>query len=284
MCRFLLYAGREVVLADLVVRPKHSLINQSIHSHEREEPLNGDGFGVGWYDPRLSRDPCVFTSVTPAWSNRNLMRIADGILSPLIFAHVRAATPGLTVSELNCHPFSYKHLMWMHNGFVNSFDQVRRCIREKLPDPLYNMVQGTTDSEHAFALFLSHLPDNFVYKGPEPLKEAMLKTIVQLNEATENASIAAPSHYNFAVTDGDSIVVTRYTNREDDEPESLYYLVGERFRCEDELCEVIPTDGKAQAIVVASERLTSEGWKSVPRNHMITIDSSLKISITSIDV
>ena len=32
-------------------------------------PINGDGFGVGWYDSvydeELGTQPCIFTSVTP---------------------------------------------------------------------------------------------------------------------------------------------------------------------------------------------------------------------------
>ena len=67
----------------------------------------GDGFGVGWYD-REDQDkthkPCIFTSVTPAWSNSNLVRLAEKIKSPLLFAHVRASTSG-AVTEANCHPW-----------------------------------------------------------------------------------------------------------------------------------------------------------------------------------
>jgi predicted glutamine amidotransferase len=33
----------------LLYSPKNSLILQSYKSKERKEPLNGDGFGVGWY-------------------------------------------------------------------------------------------------------------------------------------------------------------------------------------------------------------------------------------------
>lgn len=32
-------------------------------------------------------------------------RLACKITSPLVFAHVRAAYPGMPVSEQNCHPF-----------------------------------------------------------------------------------------------------------------------------------------------------------------------------------
>lgn len=66
MCRFVVYKGRELLMADLLTRPKHSLIKQSYDARERREPLNGDGFGVGWYAPELDPTPCIFTSVTPA--------------------------------------------------------------------------------------------------------------------------------------------------------------------------------------------------------------------------
>ena len=34
---------------------------------------------------------------------------------------VRAAMPGMPVSEQNCHPFQWSRYMWMHNGMVRSF-------------------------------------------------------------------------------------------------------------------------------------------------------------------
>lgn len=67
---------------------------------------------MGWYDaePDSNKEsgrpttPCIFTSVTPAWSNANLVRLAEKIKSPLLFAHVRASTSG-AVTEANCHPW-----------------------------------------------------------------------------------------------------------------------------------------------------------------------------------
>lgn len=38
-------------------------------------------------------------SITPAWSNLNLHRLADKIRSPLVFAHVRASTTGALSEE-----------------------------------------------------------------------------------------------------------------------------------------------------------------------------------------
>ena len=48
MCRFTLYLGPPVRLSTLLTEPEHSLILQSFHAAERDEPLNGDGFGIGW--------------------------------------------------------------------------------------------------------------------------------------------------------------------------------------------------------------------------------------------
>ncbi len=46
----------------------------------------------------------------------NLKRLATKVSSHLIFAHVRAAYPGMMVTEANCHPFQQGRFLWMHNG------------------------------------------------------------------------------------------------------------------------------------------------------------------------
>ena len=58
--RFLLLTGNSpLLLADLLTRPAHSIITQSFDSKlrvDRRRPLNGDGFGVGWYDNDQEED------------------------------------------------------------------------------------------------------------------------------------------------------------------------------------------------------------------------------------
>lgn len=160
MCRFLVYRGQPGYLADWLIRPSNSLLRQSRHAREMPEPLNGDGFGIGWYDRGPDPTPCLFTSLTPAWSNRNLRRLATHVRSHAFFAHVRAATGTFGVTEDNCHPFRYGRFLWMHNGNVGAFRAIQRRLRESLRDELYTHIAGTTDSEHAFHLFLQRLgPD-----------------------------------------------------------------------------------------------------------------------------
>lgn len=49
----------------------------------------------------------------------------------------------------------YGRLMWMHNGGIAEFDKIKRKLQSSLPEELFLFVEGNTDSEWAFALFLS---------------------------------------------------------------------------------------------------------------------------------
>jgi predicted glutamine amidotransferase len=289
MCRFLTYAGAPLLLADLLYRPVNSLIMQSHHARERIEPLNGDGFGVGWYVPEIDPTPCVQRSVTPAWSNHNLQALAAKTRAESLFAHVRAASPGMAVTEANVHPFSYDRFMWMHNGAVASFRQIERRLRDGLKDEFYNMIEGTTDSEHAFALFLNSLRAPFGEVSGEEMRRALVETIERLNALSRDARITEASYYNFAVTDGHSTVVSRYCSGAGLKGNSLYYSRGLRFEClPDGLCDMHTVTGgdEARAVIVASERLTDDDadWTQVPDNHTIMVLPDLSVKIERIDL
>jgi ergothioneine biosynthesis protein EgtC len=285
MCRFLSYAGAPILLADLLYRPVNSLIMQSHHAREREEPLNGDGFGVGWYVPEIDPGPCVQRSVTPAWSNHNLQNLAAKTRAAHLFAHVRAASPGMAVTETNVHPFSYDRFMWMHNGFVANFHQIKRQLRDSLKDEFYNMIQGTTDSEHVFALFLNSLRVAFSEMDAAEMRRALVETIAHLNELARDAGITEASFYNFAVTDGRAMVISRYCSAEGIKGASLHYSRGTRFEClPDGICDMhsVAQDQAASSVIVASEMLTDDpdDWLDVPDNHTITVlpDFSVELS------
>jgi glutamine amidotransferase len=193
MCRFMVYKGSPVLMADLITRPEHSIIKQSYDCRERKEAsllparLNADGFGLGWYASPEAPEPCTFVSTLPAWNNRNLAKLCDNISSSLIFAHVRAASPNSIVSEANCHPFAYRHYLFMHNGHIASFPKIRRVILQGLQQHVFEAIQGSTDSEHAFALFLSALPDTTSRVSPETMLAALKSAVQSIVEAVEGA-------------------------------------------------------------------------------------------------
>jgi predicted glutamine amidotransferase len=283
MCRFLCYKGRNILLSELLYEPRNSLINQSYHAQERSEPLNGDGFGVGWYAPEIGPLPCPFTSVTPAWSNSNLRNLADHVKSPCFFAHVRAATLGMAVSSVNCHPFHYGRYLWMHNGSVTGFSRIKRTLCQFLPDPIYLKVEGTTDSEHSFAVFLTLLGDTGQPVSTRQLGENLVKTVMKLEGFRTDAGVQEPATCNFAVTDGDSIAAIRYVS-DGERPESLYYSAGSRYDCRDGVCTMVPAPKEEQSVIVASERLTPfrKDWAEVPPNHLVTVSPDLDVRLEKV--
>ena len=284
MCRFLVYKGRDMFMSDLLIRAEQSLIQQSFKSREREEPLNGDGFGVGWYAPEIDPTPCVFTSIQPAWSNRNLYRIAEKVKSGLFFAHVRAASPGMAVSELNCHPFQHDRYLWMHNGSIGEFPRIRRRLRESLGDAAYDTIQGNTDSEHAFSVFLDQLAGGGDALSTDGLGATVARTIDRLDAFGREAKIATPSHFNFAVTDGRSLIATRYVSNDAVPPHTLYYALGDRFEVVAGGYRMRPAAGRAEAIIIASEPVSEQraDWIEMPPNHMISVTPELDVRLTPI--
>lgn len=275
MCRFLAYKGRPLLMADLLVRARNSLIAQSHHARMWQKPVNGDGFGVAWYPMHDDPEPGLFRSVEPAWSNANLASVAHKLVSRCFFAHVRDATAGSPVSQLNCHPFNWQRLVFMHNGALEEFERMRRPLTARLSDRAYHWLTGSTDTEHAFALFLDRL--GFV---AEPslgeLAAAMEATIGELQEMRRALGIASPSFLNFAVSDGRHLVATRFVSQAGQEPHSLYTTAGAleldsagRFRV------MRPERGAPDSVIVASEPLTAfeSDWEPVPRNTLILVDA-----------
>lgn len=286
MCRFLCYKGQPILLADLLYRQKHSLILQSFRATERPEPLNGDGFGVGWYAPEVTSTPCLFRSLTPAWSNQNLRRLSEHVKSGCFFAHVRAASPGMSVSEQNCHPFQRGRFLWMHNGTIEGFARIKRRLRASLPDDLYNSIEGTTDSEHAFALFLQILGNAEGTFSATKLGQALVGTIAQLERWTAAAGTSAPSYFNFAVTDGSNVAAIRYVSDPTVEPASLYYSTGGKYNVTDGACHFLECHPNEQTFVIASERLNDipKDWIRVAPNHVLTCGPDFEVSVELMDV
>lgn len=284
MCRFTFYLGPALRLASLVTEPENSLINQSFESREREEPLNGDGFGVAWYAPDEDAGPGLFRAVTPAWNNQNLLSLSRVVRSRCILAHVRAATQVRSVSESNCHPFVAGRYAFMHNGDLGGFFRLRRALLERLSDANFARVDGQTDSEHLFALFLEHLGDATAPTTPEAMARALTDAVREAVELSRRHAPGAESYLNLAVTDGRAAIVTRYTTDPDYDGETLYWNSGRRYVCEGGVCRMVEPDPAGRALLVSSERLSSDpGWEAVPRNHMLLAKSDGTTHVTPLE-
>jgi glutamine amidotransferase len=211
MCRWLAYSGSPVLIEDLLYKPQHSLIVQSLHSTLGAEETNGDGFGIGWYGAQDT--PAVFHSIEPAWNDRNLKELSRHITSGLVFAHIRAST-GSPVQQTNCHPFRHGRWLWMHNGLIHDLLKVKRDLVLEIDPSLYPEIEGTTDSEIFFYLALTY--------GLEDDPPAAVARAVGLIEAVgRKHGVEYPIQMTVATTDGDSVWGFRYSS--EGKSRSLFY-------------------------------------------------------------
>jgi predicted glutamine amidotransferase len=272
MCRFTLYVGPPIRLGTLLCDQDHSLVQQSAHSDEREDPLNGDGFGVGWYNRELSSEPAVFRSVTPAWNNRNFANLARILSSDCILAHVRAATQSSGVNEANCHPFRFGRYAFAHNGDVGSFARVRRRMLASVSDQAFSNVFGSTDSEHVFALFIDELARAGELDPARRLGRALDAAIARTVEVVAAHGGGEPSYLNLAVTDGDCAAASRFSNNPEGEPESLYVATTSVAGLTSVAARKTGDAREELGVIVSSERLDGHvDWTPVPPNHVVLV-------------
>ena len=256
MCRWLAYSGAPILLEDLLLKPTHSLIDQSLHSRLGATTTNGDGFGVGWYG--TGPDPAVFRSAEPAWNDRNLKDLAAHILSPLAFAHVRASTGG-AIQQTNCHPFSHENWLWMHNGLIRDFLTVKRDLAFAVDPSLYPCIEGSTDSEMYFYLALTF---GLVDDAPRAVEKA-----VGFIEATgRRHGIESPIQMTVATTDGRTTWAFRYSSEHDSR--SLFYNTAvDRLQAEYPDNPVLATLSADTRIIVSEPLGDLPGaWNEVPES------------------
>jgi glutamine amidotransferase len=282
MCRLMMYMGTPIVIDKLLYQPKNSLVNQSVNAKELEEPLNGDGFGIGWYVPEVNNEPVNFVSVHPAWSNRNLRNLAPKIRTECFIAHVRAASVG-EVSESNCHPFQYKNILMAHNGGVENFSRIKRKLREPLTDEFYNWIKGQTDSEHIFAYLLNQLFKNHKTVTPEAVMDSFEITFRDLKKMMADTGIKEEGYLNMVFTNGLFIVGTRFVTDPSQEPLTLYHSEGSRYVVEDGVTHMMAPEDDDHAVLVVSEKLSDDkNWTLIPANHFVVVESTGNVRIKAI--
>jgi predicted glutamine amidotransferase len=202
MCRWLAYSGAPILLRDVLYEGPNSLVSQSLHSRMGAEPTNGDGFGVGWYG--APDTPGLFHSTEPAWNDQNLLELAGHISSPLFFTHIRAAI-GSAVQQTNCHPFRHNRWLFMHNGYLNEFNTIKRDLILAIDPSLYPEIKGQADTEVLFYLALTFgLQD-------DPIN-AVERAIGLVEAVAEQHGVPNPFQGTIATSDGESIWAFRYSS------------------------------------------------------------------------
>ena len=256
MCRWMVYSGSPILLEDLLYRPKHSLIDQSLHSKLGAETTNGDGFGVGWYG--RGDEPALFRSIEPAWNDRNLRELSQQISSRLLFAHIRASSGG-AIQQTNCHPFRHENWLWMHNGLIHEFGTLKRDLVLQIDPNLYPTIEGSTDSEVFFHLALT-------FGLTEDAPSAVARAVGAVEAAGREHEVPHPMQMTVATTDGDTIWAFRYASDGEGSPRSLYYSTDQPT-----LRQMYPDNAVLQQLSADARLVVSEplgelpgAWNEVP--------------------
>ena len=251
MCRWLAYQGESIYLDELVYEPEHSLVQQSIDARKAVTRVNADGFGLGWYTERET--PGQFHEVLPAWGDENLRSLTHHIRSHRFMAHVRSST-GTQVSRSNCHPFIIDNWMFLHNGQIGEFEQVKYDLHQQLPEDLFLKRMGTTDSELIFLLMLK----NGLREQPV---DAISQTLLDITQLMENRNIKEPLKASICISDGVKLWAVRYSS--DNEAPTVFIRK------------------KGSNIALASEPLErNRDWKKITAQSVLVIEGDTVTSHT----
>ena len=255
------YSGDPLLVSDLLFRPVHSLIDQSLHSRLGATTTNGDGFGIGWYG--LGSRPAVFKSTEPAWNDENLREVATQVETRLLFAHVRAST-GTPVQRSNCHPFRHGDWLFMHNGSLAGFHEYRRDLLMAVDPSLFLDIEGSTDSETLFFLALTFgLTDDPV--------AAVARAVALVEQTAARHGVPNPVQMTVATSDGASTWAFRYSSEH--ASRSLFYSTDVRtlVALHPEV-EVLQRLGEEARFIVSEPLRDLPGaWNEVPESSCVVV-------------
>jgi glutamine amidotransferase len=246
MCRHLAYIGPSVTLEKLIIKPEHSLLQQSFAPrYQTHGTINADGFGVGWYDRDKRVEPARYRTTRQIWADLSFASIAGLVSSNAVLAAVRSASPGMPIEETSTPPFTEGPWLFSHNGFVPGFRSgVGRELRRKVSETRALGIAGATDSELLFALVLDRLD------AGTPPADALVSVIGLVEELTT-------ARLNLLLTDGERIAATACRN-------SLFVFDDRQF---------------TGAVVVASEPYDDDaGWEAVKDGSVVEFgDDKLEV-------
>ncbi|WIG97854.1 class II glutamine amidotransferase [Myxococcus sp. SDU36] len=259
MCR--LFGFRSAIPAAVhpsLVTEKNSLLIQS-----REHK---DGWGIAAYGAEPA--PVVAHGVGPAHCDPDFERVSSRVSSHTVVAHVRLASVG-AVELRNAHPFLHGRWAFVHNGTVKEFAQHRAAVEALICPSLRANIQGTTDSERCFYLFLTRLAARHPIDRQVPVEavaRALAETMSLVAAITDVAGQEGRSAMNFLVSDGELMVASR-RNR------TLFVSTGP---ARDDVSTLPAPGTKLEQLVVASESLCGGPyWAPVAEEDVIGVDANL---------
>jgi glutamine amidotransferase len=284
VCRFVAYLGERVLLDEVLFLPDNALVEQAVHP-QMLSAMNLAGFGiVAWdgssSDPEL---PYAYRTAGLPFYDRNLRALSRKARSTALIAHIRGVllSEREVVNEQNVHPFRYERaqIALAMNGDLDRFAQMRPDVAALVRPDIARHVEGTTDSEWLYALILSQLSDPFGPADPEELAAAVEHSLRLVRDVRERRGLTRQSAVNLVLSDGRTLVATRFAfdygwyhegwtfagDERSYDYTTLWYAAGSAYGCYEGEWGIGPGDTPT-SLVVASEPLTRDRstWLEAP--------------------
>lgn len=250
----------------------------------READRLPDAYGFGYYkgnDVLLGKRP------SGAPGPFSLTQLAGSVDSEALLAHARYATVGAQKDE-NTHPFRFRRWLFAHDGTVEAFPEVRPRLLAALPDFLRRNVEGETDSEHAFMLFLKymreagHLDD--LDADARTAGRALARVTRDLETWSREAGASRPCTLNFVVTNGRIMAATRRGR-------PLHYALLEGIMpCKRDGLELgapesdprVRPHRQVKAVCFATYLRQANGFLEVPEASAVSVSRTLQLAVASL--
>lgn len=198
-------------------------------------------------------------------------------------------------TNVSLDPFVFGRHVFMHNGVISDFQDIRREMSTLLSYDNFCNILGATDSEHAAALYMTILTGDrgkHSWQDMFPLEamhQALIKTVIEIIRLQKQmlGPEARPNSLNFCVTDGKKMVAMRFRNHRSQQPPSLYWseFAGRTLNTKFEGHPDGPQVKNRQATfgpetkigrhtIIASEPTTYDEheWHLIKKNHALTVD------------
>jgi predicted glutamine amidotransferase len=258
VCRLLGYCAREeAAVADLIGE-------EGLGALIALSELHADGWGMAWHEAlgAANDEPVIRKSPLRA-DEPEFEKLARQPLSDLGLVHLRWATPGLAVNDVNTHPFRYGHFAFAHNGAVHPQER----LGEILPPEREAEVAGTTESERYLLLIMSRLEAN----GGDmvaAIAEAASQIERQFAPNSLNAILLSPRYLcGISWHDRDKVPAAKLRERG-------YENRPNEIACYFDLAYLATSD----AVVVASSGWAQDGWKPLPNRHVLVVERSTLVT------
>lgn len=277
MCRIF---GFRSVIQSQVHRSLVSADNALMLQSERHP----DGWGVAYFNAGA---PHVIKSIDSAQADHLFKRVSGIVASETVLAHLRKATQG-ALTIINTHPFQYGPWVFVHNGNIAGFEELRKPLLHRVPPVLRRYILGDTDSEVLFYLLLGHMARRCELHrhgyALEHLIEAARDTVDEVVELAgdicrEDAGPPTATYLTFAITNG-TVMFAHQGGK------TLYFSTHKR-RCPDRdqcasfgpACEAPAPDGFVKHFIVSSEPLHGDNvWSELEPFEGVGVDWRMKVT------